>query len=100
MSLKHVTFVNLIDAGDAFGFNTIEYSLKRSLPCVIVLANVKPQHQYFFQTKATHADKVNTFCLYLSRCKDDAYNLLIEFLQSSAGTKHIAEKLTQLEKNE
>ena len=49
------------------------------------------------QKCSTSADKVNTFCLYLSRCKEDAYNVFIEFLQASDGNKHIAVKLKQLE---
>ena len=53
-----------------------------------------------FQRGTTSADKVNKFCLYFSRCKDKAYDLFVDWLQSSGGQKHIAVELKQLEKIE
>ena len=54
----------------------------------------------FLQQSGTSADKVNKFCFHLSRTKDNAYGVFIEFLQTSDVRNDIVAKLKQLERNE
>ena len=64
---SHYIIMNMIDAGDTFGIilNTIEPSREQSLSSGIVLANINPQHQYFFFRKKLHRLTRSTNSVYI-----------------------------------